>query len=142
MIYARINLKDFNFNMIEEAQWKILSQPQFSLINDIYVKYSKHKNFKSVMPIFESELHDTSNDVIGYYDKGTLVAFSLIRRYDSKNAEAIQFAWDYKNPKLRLGIKTLEHECSIYKSLGFEYFYLGEAAEYKKIQGFEILGPI
>jgi hypothetical protein len=141
MIYARINLKDFNFNMIK-TQWEILSQPKSSLIHDIYVKYCRHKNFKSVMPIFESELYNSSNDVIGYYDEGTLVAFSLIRRHDSKNAEAIQFAWDYKTPKLRLGIKTLEHECSIYKSLGFEYFYLGEAAEYKKIQGFEILGSI
>ena len=95
------------------------------------------------MPIFHSEYIDTSNDLIGYYDEDELVAFSMIRRYDRDNAECIQFAWDYKNPKLRLGIRSLEHECAIYKDRGWKYLYLGEADEYKKkIQGFEMLGNI
>lgn len=141
MIYARINLKSNSFKMLS-TRWEILKYPSYDTIFEIYSKYCRHKNFKSVMPIFKSELLDTANDIIGYYDNEKLVAFSLIRKHDLLNAEAVQFAWDYENPKLRLGIKTLEHECGIYKNLGFEYFYLGEAAEYKKIQGFEILGPI
>ena len=95
------------------------------------------------MPIFASEYTDHSNDVIGYYDYyDNLIAFSLIRRYDSINAECIQFAWDYAQPKLRLGIESLKHECAIYKDRGFRYLYLGEADEYKsEIQGFETMGP-
>ena len=94
------------------------------------------------MPMFDEEWTDPKNDVIGYFDEGELVAWSLIRKYDTKNAEAIQFAWNYKNPKLHLGIKSLRNECAIYKLLGFKYLYLGEANEYKsKIDGFEVLGP-
>jgi len=101
-----------------------------------------YKQFKSVTPIFVEEYLDEKNDVIGYYDQEKLVAFSLIRRYNSKNIEAVQFAWDYANPKLHLGISSLRSECALYKQLGFDYLYLGEANDYKKkINGFEILGP-
>jgi hypothetical protein len=95
------------------------------------------------MPIFDSEYTDMSNDIIGYYDQDNLVAFSIVRKYDQDNVEALQFAWNYHNPKLRLGIKSLEHECALYKKLGYQYLYLGGADEYKsKIAGFEILGPV
>jgi hypothetical protein len=80
---------------------------------------------------------------MGYYDKDELVAFSIIQNYDDKNVEAYQFAWDYKNPKLHLGIKSLRHECAIYKAKGYKYMYLGPAHKYKEnIQGFERLGPL
>lgn len=93
------------------------------------------------MPIFSSEYTDPKNDIIGYFDQGALVAFSLIRRYDTLNVEAIQFAWTYHNPKLRLGMQSLKQECAIYKDQGFQYLYLGGADEYKKeIKGFEMLG--
>lgn len=94
------------------------------------------------MPIFPEEYSEPNNDVIGYYDNTKLVAFSLIHRYNNKNAEAIQFAWDYSNPKLKLGITSLKNECAVYKARGFDYLYLGGADEYKRqIDGFEILGP-
>ena len=93
------------------------------------------------MPIFAEEYTDAKNDVLGYYDNEKLVAFSLLRCYNSKNVEAIQFAWDYENPALGLGIRSLKNECAIYKKRGFDYLYLGQADDYKaKINGFEILG--
>ena len=65
-----------------------------------------------------------------------------MRRYDLRNVESVQFAWNYKEPKLRLGIESLKTECAIYRDRGFQYLYLDYAHEYKKnIQGFEILGP-
>jgi hypothetical protein len=80
--------------------------------------------------------------VIVYTNQLSVIAFSLLRRYDAHNVEAIQFAWDYAEPSLRLGIRSLEHECAYYKSLGYSYLYLGDAAEYKThIAGFELLGP-
>ena len=94
------------------------------------------------MPIFDSEYTDAKNDIIGYYNNDKLIAFSLIKRYSTTEAECIQFAWDYADPKLTLGIVSLKNECAIYKRLGFCYLYLGGADEYKKqIDGFEILGP-
>lgn len=140
-MYGRINLKETNYNLIENCL--IQESPNEQLIQKIYKEYCRYKKFKSVMPIFSSELTDEKNDIILYKDKDKIVAFSILRRYDEKNVEAIQFAWNYEKPELRLGIESLKHECALYKSKGFEYLYLGGADEYKrKIQGFELLGPI
>ena len=141
MTYARINLSNTSYNKLNNCLF--IKQPNIEELKSLYTAYCNYKKFKSVMPIFDSEFTDPKNDIIGYYDKHQLVAFSLLRRYDEDNVEAIQFAWDYKNPKLRLGIESLKSECAVYKELGFRYLYLGGADEYKKvIDGFEILGPI
>jgi hypothetical protein len=64
-------------------------------------------------------------------------------RYNKDDVYSVQFAWDYANPELRLGIKSIEHECAYYKSLGYKYYYLGEAHKYKEnFDGFEILGSV
>jgi hypothetical protein len=140
MIYARVNLEKINYNVLT-SDWEFIRDPDIIELNNIYVQYCKYKKFQSVMPIFDSEYTDLKTDVIGYYDQGVLVAFSLIKKYDSDNAEAVQFAWTYNQPELRLGIRSLEHECALYKKLGFKFLYLGGADEYKsKIDGFEILG--
>ena len=95
------------------------------------------------MPIFASEYSDPSNELIGYMHNDKLVAFSLIKKFDSENAECVQFAWDYVNPELRLGINSLKHECAVFKQWGYKYLYLGGAGEYKKhFDGFEILGSL
>jgi hypothetical protein len=141
MTYARINLLQTNYEKLNNFQF--IKQVNNLELQKIYKEYCDYKNFKSVMPIFDSEFFDPKNDVIGYYDGETLVAFSLLRRYDDENVEAVQFAWDYKTPKLRLGIDSLKSECAVYKELGFKYLYLGGADEYKKkIDGFEILGSL
>jgi len=139
MLYARINLEKTNYSTLQE-NWRFIKKPDISVLNQIYQTYCQFKKFPSVMPIFDSEYTDDNNDVIGYYDQEQLVAFSLLRKYDNDNVEALQFAWTYHNPKLRLGIRSLEHECAVYKNLGFKFLYLGGANEYKsKITGFEIL---
>ena len=143
MVYARINLTLTNYQLYDN--FKVLSGLEINTqeLQGLYKTYCKYKRFKSVMPIFDDEFFDSKNDTIAYYDNGIMVAFSLVRRYNDKNAEAIQFAWNYSNPKLELGYASLRSECALYKSLGFDYLYLGGADEYKhKFDGFEILGPI
>lgn len=141
MIYARIDLTKTDYTKLNSFEF--LQPVPVEKLQSIYKQYCSFKNFKSVMPIFESEFTDLKNDVIGYYDNNQLVAFSLLRRYDNQNVEAIQFAWNYENKSLRLGIESLKSECAVYKELGFKYLYLGGADEYKKkIDGFEILGPL
>ena len=94
------------------------------------------------MPIFDSEYLAEDNDLISYTFENKMVAFSLIKRYNDNNAEAVQFAWDYKNPELSLGIESLKHECALYKLRGFNYLYIGGADDYKsQIDGFEICPP-
>jgi hypothetical protein len=139
--FARIDLSKTNYE--PTVKWAILPYPDIDQLNSIYRTYCRHKRFASVMPIFDSRYTDLMTDVIGYYDGRQLAAFSLIKRYDQKNALCDQFAWDYANPKLRLGIETLKTECAIYKARGFEYLYLEQAHLYKQeIDGFELLGPL
>lgn len=140
-MYARIVLAQTHYQLLDCAQ--LVPDPDPQLLQNIYSTYCRHKAFDSVMPIFHSEYTDASNDVIVYHHKHTVIAFSLLRRYDAHNVEAIQFAWDYVDPTLRLGIRSLEHECAYYKAQGYSYLYLGDADEYKsKIAGFELLGPL
>lgn len=139
--FARIDLDQTNYK--PTVKWKYLLDPDIKLLNHIYRDYCKYKHFASVMPIFDSRYTDPMTDVIGYYDGDRLAAFSLIKRYDEKNALCDQFAWDYANPKLRLGIETLKTECAIYRACGFKYLYLEQAHLYKQsMDGFEILGPL
>ncbi len=123
--------------------WNIVQDRNSDQLNDIYKAYCRYKKFDSVMPVFDLQYLDASVDLIGYYDNGSLVAWDMIRVYDSKNAEALQFAWNYANPDLRLGIESLKNACAIYKDRGFQYLYLGMTAKYKQdIDGYEELGPL
>ena len=137
MKYCRIDLSKTNYTKL--SNWQYLST--FDQLPGIYKTYCEYKKFDSVMPLFHNQFVDTQNDVLGYYNGFQLVAFSLIKRHDWVNAEALQFAWDYANPELHLGIESLKHECAVYKERGFKYLYLGEAHHYKsQLDGFEILG--
>ena len=139
--FARIDLSKTNYE--QSVKWECFRRPDISRLNNIYRDYCKYKRFASVMPIFDSRYTDPMTDVLGYYDRDKLVAFSLIRRFDEHNALCDQFAWNYNNPKLRLGIETMKTECAIYKERGFKYLYLEQAHLYKsEIDGFEILGPL
>lgn len=140
MLYARIDLSKTNYTPL--TNWNYIKNPNVVELNSLYLEYCRYKKFSSVMPIFDSEYTDPNNDIIGYYEQSKLVAFSLIRRYNDNEAECVQFAWNYSNPRSRLGITSLKNECAIYRQRNFRYLYLGEANEYKsKIDGFEILGP-
>ena len=139
--FARIDLGRTDYT--PSVKWEYLRDPDIPKLNQIYRDYCKYKHFASVMPIFDSRYTDSMTDVIGYYDNEKLVAFSLIRRYDNHNALCDQFAWNYHNPKLRLGIETLQTECAIYRERGFHYLYLEQAHLYKQsMAGFELLGPL
>jgi hypothetical protein len=139
--FARIDLSKTDYQ--PTVKWSLLTYPDIAELNKIYRDYCRYKKFESVMPIFDSRYTDPMTDVIGYFDQDQMVAFSLIRRYDDQNALCDQFAWNYHNPKLRLGIETMKTECAIYKERGFKYLYLEQAHLYKQeINGFEILGPM
>ena len=140
MKFCRINLKETNYNILQN--WQYIRNPDVDQLNSIYQQYCQYKRFDSVMPIFPSVYWNLHNEILGYIDNEEIVAFSLIKLLDDKNAECMQFAWNYANPSLRLGIASLENECALYKSRDFDYLYLGEPASYKqKFDGFEMLGP-
>jgi hypothetical protein len=140
--YGRIRLVNTTYSATDTA-WTWIRDPDIAQLNNIYQQYCRYKQFDSVMPIFDSEYTDPRNDVIGYWDQADLVAFSIVRRFDNKNAQCIQFAWNYHRPRMRLGIASLKTECAIYRDQGFEYLYLDQAHKYKQqFEGFELLGPM
>ena len=141
--FARIDLHLTSYQ--PTVKWLYLSKSDYIIdqCQEIYRAYCQHRQFASVMPLFPARFRDDMTDVIGYFSRGNMVAFSLIRRFDSENALCDQFAWTYHEPNLRLGIETMKTECAIYRDRGFRYLYLEQAHDYKKeIEGFEILGPI
>lgn len=139
-LYARVNLSKTNYSLKVDA--RVLKHPQPDQLLKIYDDYCKHKKFPSAWPIYSEQFLSKENDVIGYYDNYTLVAWSLVYKINSDVAECLQFAWNYENPKLHLGINSLRAECAMYKAWGYKWYLLGEAHEYKKqIDGFEIIGP-
>jgi len=140
--FARIDLSKTNYSA-DAVDWYYIRDPDPAVLDDIYRTYCIYKHFASVMPMFHSRYTDPMTDVIGYREEGRLVAFSLIKRYDERNALCDQFAWTYHNPKTRLGIESMKTECAIYKARGFDYLYLEQAHLYKsQIDGFELLGPL
>jgi hypothetical protein len=142
--FARIDLSK-NTDQVS-VDWHYITEIDniaIMALKDIYRTYCIYKHFASVMPLFDSQFTDPDTDVLGYKDRGELVAFSLIKRYDQHNALCAQFAWNYRNPKLRLGMESLRTECAIYRERGFRYLYLDQAHLYKQgITGFELLGPL
>lgn len=136
--YCRIDLSATDYDVLPSA--KIIKNFDTAELQNIYKKYCEYKKFTSVEPMWDTEFIWPHNDVIGYYDNTKLVAWSVITKYNRKDVYSVQFAWDYSTPELRLGIKSIEHECAYYKSLEYKYYYLGEAHKYKhNIKGFEIL---
>ena len=125
---------------MDNNTFRVLTEWDYGELNAIYKKYCEYKQFNSVMPIFIEDFRNS--EVLGYFDNGKLIAWSLMLVYPSQlSVTADQFAWDYENPKLRLGIKSLENECAYFKEIGYHYLYLHGVDEYKKeFDGFEILG--
>lgn len=145
MKYCRVDLAKTSYYTLPNTQLlsSVARDDRLEDLQKIYHQYCAYKKFDSVMPLFAGMIFDKYTDVICYYPNDKLSAFSLVKKYDRENAEALQFAWDYKDPELRLGIESLKHECAYYKSQGYKYLYLGLANEYKsQIDGYEILGPL
>ena len=139
--FARINLQNTTYQ--PQVAWEYLLEPDIALLKDIYRTYCIYKHFASVMPLFDSQFTDPATDVIGYRQSGQLVAFSLMKRYDTENVLASQFAWTYHNPRTRLGVESLKTECAIYRDRGYKFLYLDQAHLYKQyLEGFEVLGPL
>jgi len=139
-IFSYIDLTKTNYTVKVDA--RVLSAPNVNRLLEIWDDYCVYKKFPSQWPYYAEQFYDMRHDIIGYFDNNELVAWSMIYKINEDVCEAIQFAWDYKNPRLHLGLASLRAECAIYKEKGYKTFMLGEAHEYKKqLSGFSIYGP-
>lgn len=108
----------------------------------VYRAYCAHRNFHSVIPLVPGRFLVPGTETIGYWNHSQLMAWSMYRIWDQHNLVCDQHAWDYRQPKLRLGIRSLENECALYRDRGFHYMYFETVESYMyDLQGFELLGP-
>tara|TARA_Y100001937_G_C7069732_1_gene307792 strand:- start:182 stop:640 length:459 start_codon:yes stop_codon:yes gene_type:complete len=139
--YIDLDETDYKTNLTDFKLFQKHEKPPIEKMLEIYQQYADYKKFKSVWPIYAEELDPKVNDIIGYYDQNRLVAWSMIKIINPDVIEAMQFAWNYKNPKLKLGINSMKTECALYKELRYKIIILGEAHNYKRsINGFKIFG--
>ena len=139
MKFGRIDLTKTTYNIILDAQ--LLNPVPVDEVNRVYKAYCTYKNFKSVMPMVPGRFTVPGTEVLGYYDQDQLIAWSMYRIWDSKTIVSDHHAWDYTNPRLRIGLHSLENECALYRDRGYEFMYFEFIAPYMSdLQGFEILG--
>lgn len=140
--FAYIDLQETNYKVRLEYDILPLDTDPAPLL-EIYRKYCIHKGFSSVWPIYAEEFSNPLNDTIAYRDKGKIVAWTLIYRVAKEHVWNMQFAWDYENPKLKLGFKSLRNEIAVYRDLGYKTMTIDEDMKYKsEVQGYKLFGPM
>jgi hypothetical protein len=141
MMFAYIDLLEITYQSNLDCQ--LLDPVPVDEIQRIYRAYCAHKNFHSVMPMVPGRFLVPGTEVWGYQDQGKLVAWSMYRVWDKNSVVCDHHAWDYRNPKLRLGIRSFENECAIYRDRGFKRMYFESVESYMfNLEGFKILGSL
>lgn len=141
MKFGRVDLANTTYTVTLEAH--LLDPVPIDEVNRVYKEYCLYKNFESVMPMVPGRFSVPGTEVFGYYQQGKLIAWSMYRIWDDKNIVVDHHAWDYSNPKSRLGLRSLQNECALYRARGFRFMYFESIEPYiANLQGFEILGTV
>lgn len=107
---------DFDIHPID----KDLSYP---LHQEIWERYLEYKGFSQEQDFRDSlKLDPDKKILINVYDHDELVAFSIVRL--DPGPVSLQFAWNYHNPKLGLGIHTQHFEMDYLHSEGYSKHYI------------------
>jgi len=139
--FGRIDLQYTTYTRDLDAE--LLDPVPVNDVLRVYRDYCLHKHFQSVMPMLPSRLTAPGTEIIGYRHQDLLVAWSMYRLWDDDNILSDHFAWDYRHPRLRLGIRSIETECAIYRDRGYRWMYFESVEPYMlDLQGFEIMGPM
>lgn len=141
MRFGRIDLAKTNYTIDLEVQ--LLNSTHIDEILRVYKEYCFYKNFHSVIPMVPDRFFIPNTEIFGYYDDRKLIAWSMYRIWDRENIVADHHAWDYSKPNLRIGLRSLQTECAVYKNKGYKFMYFESFEPYiEKLQGFEILGKL
>lgn len=139
--FGRVDLAKTSYR--SDLDWQLLDPVPVAEVQRVYREYCMHKRFRSVMPLIPGRLTGIGTEIIGYHNQGRLMAWSMYSIWDRENLLSDHFAWDYRDPRLRLGIRSIENECAIYRDRGFRWMYFESVEPYMlDIQGFEILGEV
>ncbi len=131
---TRVQLSYHAFRSIE-LDWEVVDE-QPKVFKKILNAFLQHNNYSNIYAIDEE---NERFKYILYKDKGKIVAITKLLQYNN-NVETYAFIWDYKNPEMRLGEKTLEHELWWAKKEGYHYLYTGAGYEKSSIYKANIPG--
>lgn len=141
MKFGRVDLANTTYTVTLEAH--LLDPVPIDEVNRVYKEYCLYKNFESVMPMVPGRFLVPGTEVFGYYQQGKLIAWSMYRIWDDKNIVVDHHAWDYSDPKSRLGLRSLQNECALYRARGFRFMYFESIEPYiANLQGFEMLRTV
>jgi hypothetical protein len=141
MKFGRIDLTKTTYSVTLEAH--LLDPIPIDEINRVYKQYCLYKKFKSVLPMILGRFLIPNTEVFGYYEQEKLIAWSMYRIWDDKNIVIDHHAWTYSNPKSRIGLRSLQTECAMYRNRGYQFMYFESIEPYMlNLQGFEILGTL
>ena len=144
-VYAKVNLQETKYKPgFRNLDYKLLPKDTDPApLLEIYRQYAIYKKFQSTWPIYPDEFSKPYNDVIAYYDKGEIVAWTIIFLLAKNAVRNMQFAWNYHDPKLKLGYKSIRNECGIYRLKGYKEMLIDQDQNYKKLlQGYAEFGPM
>jgi len=139
--FGRIDLTQTQY--VSDLKWQYLDPPPVDDLRRVYRDYCLHKHFQSVMPMIAGRFTAADTEIIGYHCDNRLVAWSMYRIWDQHNVLSDHFAWDYRDPRLRLGMRSIENECAIYRDRGFRWMYFESVEPYMlDLDAFEIMGAM
>ena len=133
---TRVNVANTDYSLIDNYQ---ITDIATSEMDHVYNAYCLKKGFKKMYALDDQLSWDI---YVQYHNDDELVAWSKLRRYSPNSIETALFAWDYSEPHLRLGERTMQHEIAWAKQSGYSYVYMGSGYEkictYKsRVDGFE-----
>lgn len=139
--FGRVDLSETSYTA--DLACQLLDPVPVAEVQRVYREYCLHKRFRSVIPLISGRLTDPRTEIIGYHEKNRLIAWSMYRIWDRENLLSDHFAWDYREPRLRLGIRSIQNECAFYRDRGYRWMYFESIEPYMlDIEGLEILGEI
>ena len=139
---VRCDLSKVRYKKYNKSRCNITESPSIVDLEHIYSSYCFYKKFDN---LYEREVVNwiDLDACFEYYNTADeFVAWSKLRQYNNNSVESVIFAWDYRDPKLKIGYNSLKHELAWAKENNFTHMYLGpgyeESCIYKsQLQGFE-----
>ena len=126
---ARLNIDEYllKTKIISNSKisYKIIDIPKsLSKYEDIQKKYMKKKKFKMNYPLnLDTKYYTKDKKIQEVYYNDKLIALSIFRI--KPYFLALVFFWDYNDPKLQIGYRSLYNQILLAKKYGYTYFYLG-----------------
>lgn len=104
-----------------------LNENKRKIFNEIFDKYINYKNFKS-QDYSLQDIINTSNGHVYYSENNKVIGFCFFKLL-ANNIFAVEFAWDYENPRLSLGKLNIHFLCNYAKMKKYDYVYLSSGYE-------------